>query len=81
MPAQRTRGTGPCSGVPGCDDPLVLGDHHPVAIEAGGRRFFLRPWFADAVSDMCLLGAPDEQEFSDDAEAFEEWLKARPLFH
>ena len=52
---------------------LVLGDHHPVRVEAGDHSFRLGPWFADAVSDMAALGPLDNQVFPEDEDAFDTW--------
>jgi hypothetical protein len=51
----------------------VLGDHHPVLIETPDCQFRLGPWFADAVSDMAVLGPLDNQVFPEDEDTFERW--------
>lgn len=56
----------------------VLGDYHPVDVEAGGRKFRLGPCYADAVSDMAALEPLDNQVFPDDKDVFNEWRERTP---
>jgi hypothetical protein len=58
------------------DGGMALGDHilEPIATKSGST-FRLSAWSADALSDMAALGEPDNQNFCDDCEAFEEWTE------
>jgi hypothetical protein len=59
---------------------LVLGEHYLVLVNAHGHSFRLAPHYADVASDMAALGAPDDQEFPDDCNAFAEWQeKTQPV--
>jgi S1-C subfamily serine protease len=45
-----------------------------------GQRLLVSPVAADPLSDIAVLGAPDNQEFSDEADTFEEWCeKTEPV--
>ncbi len=53
---------------------MALGDHFLEPIETNsGAHFRLKPYFADPISDIAVLGEPDNQELPEDADAFEQW--------
>jgi len=53
---------------------MTLGDHYLEPVETkSGARFNISPVAADAISDLAVLGALDNQEFSDDCEKFGRW--------
>jgi len=53
---------------------MALGDYFIETIRTiDGKQLRLQVLFADLVSDMAVLGAPDCQEFYRDCEAFEKW--------
>ena len=45
-------------------------------VTKSGKRFRATPIAMDPVSDIAVLGAPDNQVFGEDAEAFDEWMEA-----
>ena len=49
---------------------MTLGDHYVEEIGAAGRTLKATPWALDPVSDIAVLGALDDQEFSAEEKAF-----------
>jgi S1-C subfamily serine protease len=56
---------------------MVLGDHYlATAKTKSGAAFKLSVYAADPVSDIAVLGEPDNQVFTEDADAFEAFREA-----
>jgi len=67
----------------GTNGEMVLGDYYLEKVQAGNTGLTLTPFAVEPVSDIALLGAPDEQVFPDEVEAFEEFCantQPVPLF-
>jgi hypothetical protein len=43
-----------------------------------GAQFLVQAVAADALSDLAVLGAVDDQALPDDADAFQQWCEATP---
>jgi hypothetical protein len=55
---------------------MALGDHYLEPVRARDRtQFRLSPLAVEPVADMAVLGAPDNQVFPDDDDAFQEWCE------
>lgn len=58
---------------------MALGDHHIEAIETpDGNRLIVEPYAVEPLCDIAVLGAPDNQAFGEEAEAFEEFCESTP---
>lgn len=56
---------------------MALGDYYLQSIETSdGRRFLVSPLFVEPVSDLAVFGSADDQEFSEDAQAFERFVES-----
>lgn len=56
---------------------MALGDDHlEHVVTASGARFRLNVAATEPRADIAVLGAPDEQRFRADADAFSEWCNA-----
>ena len=54
---------------------LALGDYHLQFVETvSGKRFRVSPVMIDPVSDLAVLGFPDDQEFGKDCQEFQEFI-------
>jgi len=63
---------------------ITLGDQPLIEVEtADGLNFMLTPWVIESVSDIALLGPPDNQSYGEDVEKLEDFCfktKAVPIF-
>jgi hypothetical protein len=63
-----------------CDGSMVLGDYFITEIETRHGRLKVTPFAVEPVHDIAALGSLDNQEFSDEAEQFEEFCrKTKPV--
>jgi len=58
-----------------CDGGLILGEHSVEEIRAGGNQIKVTPVAIEPVNDIAVLGSLDSQEFSESADAFEEFCE------
>ena len=54
---------------------MVLGDHFIEEIETHIGRIKARPMIVEPVTDVAVLGCPDDQFFPDDADTFEKFCE------
>ncbi len=55
---------------------MVLGDWHIEGIETSkGENLLTSPYAVEPITDIALLGAPDDQEFYEEANRFEEFCE------
>jgi len=58
-----------------CEGEMVLGDHFIERIKTGQRELKAAPRAVEPVSDLAVLGSLDGQQFSKEAEDFEEFCE------